>query len=127
MSIYIAGKYPAQARLRAIRDRFRRLGYIVTSSWLDEKATDENASEELMYANALRDLQEVRRCEVFILDTLDESVTGGREVELGEALSLTKDLILVGPKRNIFHYLFDTSACFPNWDLFWRNSDALVE
>lgn len=113
--IYIAGKYTAQARLREMRDKFRKAGFNVSSFWLDEVETDASASPEKMEENALRDVKEVKVCSTFILDTLDESATGGREVELGLALAnKNADVILVGPRRNVFHHLIGET--YENWD-----------
>ena len=114
VQIYLAGKYTSQERLRGARADLQALGYNVVASWLDETATDANASAETMLANARRDIEEVKAADTLILDTLDESATGGREVELGVALAtdmpvalplhhITTTISLVGPKRNIFH------------------------
>lgn len=123
--IYIAGKYTSQARLREMRGKLRELGYQCESSWLDEVATDENASEKKMIENARRDIKEVTEADVLIIDTLDESTTGGREVELGIALAtpisglppqydLNTTINLVGPRRNIFHHLAHFE--YADWD-----------
>lgn len=125
--IYIAGKYTSQARLREHREALREMGYDCESSWLDEKATDANAGADLMISNAVRDIEEVKAADVLIIDTLDESATGGREVELGIALVTaqpsaptipygppTTTINLVGPKRNIFHHLAHFE--YESWD-----------
>ncbi len=62
------------------------------------------------------DLVEIKGVDMFILDTLDESPTGGREVELGYFLAspMNKPFWRVGPIRNIFHSMADME--FETWD-----------
>ena len=113
MNIYIAGKYTARARLKQYKDYLSGRGHTVLSTWLDQHEGDYGTvTDEQMHQMAMRDAVEVTDANVFILDTLDESATGGREVELGMAIAQSnKYIYLVGPVRNIFHTLvshFDT-------------------
>lgn len=114
--IYVAGKFTSQVRLREEAQKLRRGGFTVSSTWLDETATDYNATEEYKVECAQRDVDEVLACNTLILDTIDVSDTGGREVELGLALQGDADwIILVGPRRNVFHYLPEITH-FKTWD-----------
>lgn len=107
--IYIAAKYSAKERVKPYKEKLFARGHKIYSTWLDSSlpldslaATsppDENKSE------AKRDLDEVYRCDTFILDTIDESATGGREVELGYAMDGNRAIYIVGPRRNVFHFL----------------------
>lgn len=118
-SIYIAGKFEAQARLRAARQRIHeaRAGKVV-GTWLDEEPESETtAAQRLEFAT--RDLKEIGcDADLLILDTFDDDPRGGREAEFGFALGLqftdkilalpghvVMDVWLVGPKRNVFHEL----------------------
>lgn len=104
--LYIAGKFTSQERLRLVRDEAQALGFVVTSTWLDETATDYSASIAYKIECAERDLLKVLRSEVLLVDTFDVSDTGGREVEFGSVLGISGYRIaIVGPPRNIFHYL----------------------
>ena len=47
---------------------------------------------------------ELSEADFLILDTLDETRTGGREVEFGHALAWGIPVIRVGPARNLFHH-----------------------
>ena len=122
--LYLAGKYSSQARLRAIRARIRsQLGIECSSSWLDEKyESDEEATPETRAENALRDLTEVLGADVFVIDTLDESATGGREVEFGLALASMLPIALVGPRRNVFHYLGPVVQ-FDSWEAWFEEGE----
>ena len=117
MSIYVAGKYTSKDRLAVIRQRLRQMGLVVTSSWLDEiyeSDHDGRVTDDIRKENAMRDFVEVRLADTFLLDTFDESATGGREVELGMALTRGITCFRVGPYRNVFHTLVDNS--FDSWD-----------
>ena len=112
MKVYVAGKYEARDRLRAEAEKLKALGNEIVSTWLygDEPVADGSwasliGGEAAVVAN--RDLDEIDACQVLILDTIDESNTGGREVEYGFALGRGKVVTRVGPKRNGFHHLFE--------------------
>ena len=114
MSIYLAGKYTSKERLSARREQMRRMGYNVTSSWLDEVWRDYDAPDEVRVENAHRDFEEIEDAHCLIIDTFDESATGGREVEMGYAMYKGITVVLVGPKRNVFHYIVNKH--FETWD-----------
>lgn len=115
MTVYLAGKTSALRRLRRVRARLRRSGLRVSSGWLDSAYDygDPRCTPEHLRSEAPRDRVEVRRCGLFILDTIDESTSGGRDVELGMALAHGKRFWLVGPRRNVFHHL--AARHFADW------------
>lgn len=120
--VYIAGKFEARARLRGIREALLRLGYEVTSSWLREgDHLEENAAFLADPVRCLevahRDVDEVMRSDLFLLDTYDENNRGGREVEFGAAYNSPEsmDIWVIGPIRNVFHHLADQH--YPNWSV----------
>jgi len=108
---YIAGKFSSRHRLRLMRDRVRALGYEVACTWMDHEDDDYPVPRDRAVKEAHRDLNEIVAAQVFVLDTLDESATGGREVEFGVFLSRINEdaahTILIGPVRNVFHELSD--------------------
>lgn len=67
---------------------------------------------------ALKDLAEIKSADLFVLDTEVPSERGGKEVEMGFALGQfqSKLIYIVGPLRNVFHYLCDQQ--FEAWDDF---------
>ncbi len=115
MKLYVAGKFESRMRLRPIRDQLQAMGYAVNSSWLDERVTREEAQARPGYEmRALtRDTLELLHSQAIILDTLDESATGGREVEWGIAYAKGLRLYRVGPIRNIYHHL--AGYAFDSW------------
>src|SRR3990167_2433998 len=111
--VYIAGRFHSRFRLRQMREEVRRLGFACASSWMDEQDGDYPVPRQRSLEGARRDIAEIALADFFVLDTLDESITGGREVELGLYLSSLlvvgaahiKPVVLIGPVRNIFHEL----------------------
>lgn len=114
MKIYIAGAFESQARLRDMRLAVEALGHTVLSTWLDETNTAPPTPEDA-YGYAVRDLGEVRVCDVLILDTFDTNERGGREFEAGVAFNkgATYGVLRVGPARNVFHEML---GAYETWE-----------
>jgi hypothetical protein len=115
--VYVAGKFSAKDRLRAMTERLRGAGYTITSSWVHAPTSADyrmGTDPVLEAREADRDRREVLISDILIVDTLDESVTGGREVEVGLALGKGLTVYVVGPVRNVFHRLADQA--FGSWD-----------
>ncbi len=100
--IYIAGKFEARARLRTYAETILGYGHRVVSSWLFAPLVQ---GQDSAVREAYRDLEEVVLSDLLILDTYDESTTGGRDVEFGVAYANGIEIWVVGPERNIFHAL----------------------
>jgi nucleoside 2-deoxyribosyltransferase len=105
--IYLAARFGRRDELREIARALRRLGYVVTSSWLEqqEDAIDSPDSPHL----AALDLREIGECDVFVAFT-DHPGTpgaerGGRHVEFGAAAVLGKMIVICGPVEHLFHRL----------------------
>lgn len=108
MKIYIAGKFAARDRLVKHKKALQDMGYEVLSTWLTEESYSLESVARTAEQNrnmANRDVREVAMCDLFIIDTADNSNTGGRDVEYGIARGLEKRLIVIGQERNIFHYI----------------------
>lgn len=115
MRIYLASNFKSQERIRFVRDILESQGHSVVSTWLDEEgAQSYELHPDRGPGYALRDLGEVNACELLILDTLEESVTGGREVEYGIAMANGIRIWRVGPARNIFHTI--AGRTFSSWN-----------
>ena len=119
--IYIASFFNTKERLLPERDKLNAAGHEVISSWLKEVPNPtltpkdygtRYATEELI-GYAYRDFGEISIADVLIIDTIDETPRGGREVELGFALAHKLFVIRVGPVRNVFHYL--VNQAFDSW------------
>ncbi|SRR5712692_5518109 len=115
MRIYFAALYDAKDRIKSLRDEIEKFGHSSVSMWLDAPAVphaDKNPGF-LSYA-AIGDLADIRDAEILILDTFNDNLRGGREVEFGYALSRGIPTIVVGPIRNVFHNL--AWKHFDNWE-----------
>jgi len=116
MRIYIAGSWGAQKRLREPANHLWNMGHEVVSTWLNEvKRPEFMPSEVFKKKLAMKDLCEVSRADLLILDTIDPP-SGGKNAEFGFALGSfqNKQVWMVGPPSSVFHYLADIS--FVNWE-----------
>ncbi len=112
-TLYIASKFHSRYRLRLIKKQLQSLGFIVLSKWMDPDVNvDISSDSDSLGANlqasveeAERDSSEIASTDIFIIDTQDESSTGGREVELGMVMATGRALGVyrIGPIRNVFH------------------------
>lgn len=118
MRIYLASRYPRREELCGYRDDLQKVGYTVTSSWLDNDLSHKDNGttfltdgEEEIAGWARRDIEDIQDSEVFILFTSPEHGRGGNQVEFGYALAFHEllptpmRLVIVGERQNTFHYL----------------------
>lgn len=105
--------------MRQMRDRLAECGIETRSGWLDENAGQEFSMlrGEQMREYSHRDLGEIMSVDTIIIDTIEASPSGGREVELGAAIALGKRVIRIGPPRNIFHAV--AHDVYSNWEMFF--------
>ena len=128
MKIYLASYFNTRARLLPIRDAIAVMGHRVVSTWLDEGPEPNEGKnvlpeEERYGLYALRDYQEIKDCDLLIADTFDVTERGGREVELGYALGKMKQVWVVGPRRNVFHF---TVRHFETWENALKELSTMV-
>ena len=108
-SVYFAARYTRLQELNGYRAELEALGVEVTSRWLRTEPRGGNAvySEDEWRDLALVDQEDVLAADVMVFFSEDEGDggNGGRHVELGMAIALGKDVLLVGRRENIFHRL----------------------
>ena len=129
MRVYLAGPYAARAQLRGHAAELKRIGFTVSSSWLDETheigvgttgpAVGLTDAEADMHATT--DLDDVDRSDVLVLITAAQAdmvggtgSSGGRHVETGFAIAQRTPVIVVGEPEHIFHRL-STVSVVPDW------------
>jgi len=132
MRIYLASAYESRDHIRDCADELTRIGFTVTSTWLEEKheindgttgaATDLPA--EQVDKHAMDDLYDISQSDMLVLFT--EGATGhrgggGRHVETGYALSLGLPVLVVGEPENVFHRLREGVTVVSDWH------DAVIE
>jgi len=127
MKIYLASRYSRREELCEYRMELERGGHTVTSRWLngshqitnEGKPIDETG-EALIENGTCADAARLRRAFVLedVVDVMAADVVvsftepprsnhsrGGRHVEFGMAHALGKQLVVVGHRENLFHYL----------------------
>lgn len=114
--VYIAASYPRKAEAAKLaKDMKKYVNYEVISGWMFEDegyTSDERVAESVgemtvrMEAAALRDFDEVMECNLLVcLTDGDVQLTrGGRHSELGIALGMGKDVVIIGEREQVFHY-----------------------
>ena len=128
MRVYIAAKYTARCRLRAVRARLCALGLECQSAWMDQDDGDYSVPDERAVEESRRSFADVDASDVLAIDTIDASETGGREVEYGAywagRAGRPPFVIVVGPVRNVFHAL--AHARVARWSQALRILDAMT-
>lgn len=121
--VFLSARYARRHELRRYREDLLRLGFRVASRWLD-------GEDEVGLEGPGR--EEARRwLEIDLVDMALASVVvcfseapdhqppggsrGGRHVELGMALEAGKEVLLVGPRENLFHWWLADSQVFETW------------
>lgn len=105
MYYYLAAPFGHGPQLPPYRQDLVDRGHHVTSHWIDRAVAGEDAyisSED----SALEDIQDILDADALILFTgTTEVVRGGMYVEFGAAMATDMDLIVIGPRTNVFTHL----------------------
>lgn len=119
MIVYLAARFSRKNEMLMVKEHLeeRYPGLIeVNSRWLTGEhewigVPDHEIPPEENARFAAEDLRDIENADVFVCFTEGEGSgfsRGGRHVEAGYALSLGKDLLVVGPRENVFY-------CLPNF------------
>jgi hypothetical protein len=110
MKVAISARFGRKEECRRLASAIRRHEHLVVSHWLSSTEDDESLDAMEKGEAAIVDIAAVRSCDVLVClsekypwDT-SGATRGGRHVELGAALALWKQVILVGPPENIFYH-----------------------
>jgi len=111
LKIYLTGRYSQKEEIKEFAEQIKSLGVEVTSSWLDEphppQITMDDLTKEELRDFALRDFYDLRAADAivcFSCSPIEPTVRGGRHVEFGIALALAKNIWVLGPRENVFHF-----------------------
>lgn len=132
MKVYLAAPYAVRDTVKQLAAELQRVGFTVTSSWLDEthdiKPGTEGAAVDLndaqVAAHARQDFADIDKAGQFVLFTAKACGAeggGGRHVETGYALARGIPVIIIGEPENVFHRLGANVTVVPNWH------DAVLE
>lgn len=128
--VYVGGSFTGRHRLAKECAKLETYGFKTLSLWMNdedfiERAWDKDFGGPVAQAMALRDVHAILDAELFIVDTLEPSTTGGRYAELGFALARAIDkkihIIHIGPPTNIFETL--VRERYETWEDFWDMLD----
>lgn len=115
LRIYLASAFSKQAQTRQLAKELEMLGLHITSKWLYQTKSDHAASEKFLREVAERDLEDMRRADIFVRISDPEYsrsepvnpklLSGARMWESGYAFSLGKTVIVVNGPQCIFDRL----------------------
>jgi len=112
LKIYLAARYSEKEDISAQALLFRANGIEVTSTWLEERHHPDTQMSEVsrddLTCYAKSDIDDILRADWFVFHSVEPTiptVRGGRHVEFGYALAMSKHILVVGPEENIFHHL----------------------
>lgn len=130
MRVYIASMFADKDRVLARANELSALGIECTSRWASEtvphNVTLKECTEQYLRETAVADVQDILRADAVVLTvpdadmlvnaTVAASSRGGRTFESGLVYGLslgqfleggrpTRELIVLGKKENVFHYL----------------------
>ena len=124
-SVYLAAQFARRDELANYIPAFDAAGISVTSRWLkqmtplDGLAARHTADENRHFADV--DIADVDIADGFVFFAEDPLVgipRGGRHVEFGWALARGKEVAVIGPRENVFHWLLPSSAIYTSVDEF---------
>ena len=127
MKIYLAAPYAARELVKGYAAELTRIGFTVTSSWIDEthdiNAGTTGAATDLddtqVAAHAAGDLYDIDLADLLVAFTAKATSTeggsGGRHVETGYAIAKNKPVVVVGEPENVFHRLGRACTLVPDW------------
>ena len=113
MKFFLSARYGRRLEMLNYTNVLKEYGHENTSRWIygDNETVDENPSVYAQFIRqcAIEDIEDVLAADAIICFTELLNVPGrsrgGRHVELGIALSNNKQIYVVGPRENVFHYL----------------------
>lgn len=124
--IYLAARYSRREELNGYAEQLRAAGHEITSRWLlgNHQIDDQGLSEEAKAEERTRfaeedyaDLAGAGWCISFTEAPRSSNSRGGRHVEFGISLAMTKRCTVIGPRENVFHCLPQV-YWYPDWESF---------
>jgi len=101
--IYVAASYPRKREAEELAVKLMHAGHKVIAEWLWAEKEGYDRDEHLPVV-AVRDCKNILDTDVFVSLIGDKGSNGGRHTELGLALAKGTRCILVGEKRQVFHW-----------------------
>lgn len=110
MKVYLAARYSKHPEMREFAAYLRARGEEVTSRWIEgSHELGDHPTDEGRRRLATEDLEDLKAADAVIAFSEEprtmSNARGGRHVEFGLAIAMGKQIIVVGPRENVFHYL----------------------
>lgn len=108
MRVYLAAPFETRVQAREVADRITAAGHTITSRWLTEHDTEFEAMGNAARTDeALADLEDIWSARVLVMLNADPfaRMSAGKHIEVGYALGIGNDVIVVGPDSHIFWHL----------------------
>ncbi len=114
MRVYLAARYSRIDELNSYKAELEGRGLVITSRWLtgeyrfQEAQAAEQGVPDIGLIVAQHDVEDIESSDTVICFTespRSNHSRGGRHVEFGMALALTKNIVIVGPLENVFYCL----------------------
>lgn len=101
MNIYVAGKWQDREEISKIMHRLRSIGHIITVDWTNHVNPEE---QSILMEWAVRDIEGVRKCDLFFGIFVKDFIYTGAVAELGAAIISNKKCWVIG--QAISHCIF---------------------
>jgi len=95
VKIYIAASFPRRKEAQLLALRFLPIMEIVSTWHRDDLASVPRDGEECFH-RVMRDVKQIRKSDLVIVFIGDNLTGGGRHTELGIAIGMGKNIILIG-------------------------------
>lgn len=112
MKIYLAARYSRREEMLANARILNAIGHWVTSRWIngEHEMHDDRPAPELARQFAEDDIADLEAADLVVAFTEEPGAKkgrarGGRHVELGYALGMGKQVVVVGHRENVFCHL----------------------
>ena len=124
MNIYLAARYSRYPEMQGYAKDLEAMGHVVTSRWIlgDHEVRADGKAETDAWAPrwAQEDWEDLQCADCVISFTeapgdVPGRARGGRHVEFGAALALEKQVVVIGTRENVFHWLPQV-IFFPAWE-----------
>jgi hypothetical protein len=126
MRFYLAAPSSYQSLMRTWRRDLLALNHTVTSRWLDRELTGVLIEGPHMETWAVQDVEDVVLADVVLNCTLEPIGPGGRHSAFGMGLAFGKNLVIVGPREHIFHFMPQV-AVYVDWTTFLLSQTPTVQ
>lgn len=121
LKIFLCGCCSRRDLFRGIRSELKRLGYTVTSRWIDDDYSQkEDDCSEYKQDQLVKYIEDIKAadCLIAFTESSPSRGLGSRHVEFGFALALGIRLIVIGPRENVFYHHPSVEVFASHWDFF---------